>query len=49
MYETFKRYPWVLPIAFYEDQGTLISNLALKVIDPAEQKAMEQTNYLSGK
>ena len=49
MYETFPRYPWVLPIAFYEDQGALLSDLALKVIDPAEQKAMEQTNYLSGK
>jgi hypothetical protein len=45
MYETFSRYPWVLPIARYESQAALIFDLPLKVIEPAEHKAREQTSY----
>ena len=42
-YETFPRYHWVLPIARYEDQATLISDLSTRVIGPAEEKALGQT------
>jgi uncharacterized protein YjbI with pentapeptide repeats len=45
MYETFPRYPWVLPIARYESQEALLANLQSEIIDPAENKAREQTNY----
>jgi uncharacterized protein YjbI with pentapeptide repeats len=42
MYDHIKRYPWVLPTFFYENQDALIAELALKVIAPAEAKADEQ-------
>lgn len=41
MYDHIKRYPWVLPVS-YEDQQDLLANLGPKVIVPAEQKATEQ-------
>jgi hypothetical protein len=45
MYETFPRYPWVLPTCLYENQAALISDLPHKIIAPAEQKANEQVSY----
>jgi hypothetical protein len=38
MYETFTRYPWVLPIARYESCDELIATLKGQIIDPAERK-----------
>ena len=43
MFERFKRYPWVLPAFFYEDQDSLLAALTEKVIEPAEKKVREQT------
>jgi hypothetical protein len=42
MYETFPRYPWVLPAARYENAESLIAEIVTKVIEPAERKAREQ-------
>jgi hypothetical protein len=43
MYDHIRRYPWVLPLVLYENQETLLKELELKVIVPAEAKAKEQT------
>jgi hypothetical protein len=42
MYETFTRYPWVLPIGNYESCDGVISILKEQIIDPAERRAFEQ-------
>lgn len=42
MYETFPRYPWVLPAARYENPENLLAHLAAVVIEPAERKARQQ-------
>jgi hypothetical protein len=42
MYDHIKRYDWVLPLVEYENQQTLMSELELKVIVPAEAKAKQQ-------
>jgi hypothetical protein len=36
MFEHFKRFPWVLPVALYKDEGELLESLEQKVILPAE-------------
>jgi hypothetical protein len=41
MIEHLQRYPHVLPTFRYESQDDLIAQLAKKVIDPAEKKALE--------
>jgi Pentapeptide repeats (8 copies) len=41
MFEHFARYPWVLPIYRYTNEGSLLQSLKEKVIEPAEQKAKE--------
>jgi hypothetical protein len=43
MLEHFKRYPWVLPTVRYRNPHELSAILQEKVLDPAEQKAQEQT------
>jgi hypothetical protein len=45
MYEEFADYPWVLKIARYTDQNTLLENVKAQIIDPAERKAQEQVAY----
>ena len=42
MFEHFKRFPWVLPIYRYQDQASLLAELEMQVIAPAEAKAREQ-------
>jgi hypothetical protein len=39
MFETFKRYAWVLPTYYYQDQQHLLGTLEANVIQPAAQKA----------
>src|SRR6266516_582794 len=39
MFEHFTRFPWVLPVYRYTDEGSLLKSLQKKVIIPAEQKA----------
>jgi uncharacterized protein YjbI with pentapeptide repeats len=41
MFVDFYKYPWVLPIYFYTDQGHLLATLKGQVIEPAEQKAKD--------
>jgi hypothetical protein len=41
MFEHFRHYPWVLPVAFYESQEQLIGLLEQKLIAPAESKLRE--------
>jgi hypothetical protein len=41
MYDHIERYPWVLPLVKYKNQGSLSKDLELKVIVPAEAKAKE--------
>jgi hypothetical protein len=41
MFEHFRRYPWVLPLALYKTPDELIASLEQKVITPAETKVME--------
>ncbi len=41
MFEHFKRYAWVLPVAMYESQDKLLRSLEQKVIIPAEAKLNE--------
>jgi uncharacterized protein YjbI with pentapeptide repeats len=41
MFEHFKRYPWVLPLALYGGQEELLSSLEQRVILPAEAKVRE--------
>ena len=36
MFETFKRYPWVLKLFQYHDQSDLVEQLRQQVIEPAE-------------
>jgi len=43
MYDHIKRYTWVLPLFEYESQKTLLQDLELRVIAPAEEKAKELT------
>jgi len=43
MYDHIKRYAWVLPLFEYESQKTLLQELELRVIAPAEEKAKELT------
>jgi hypothetical protein len=38
MFEHFRRYDWVLPVALYNDQDELLNTLIEKVITPAEVK-----------
>ena len=42
MFESIRRYPWVLEPFRYNNQGELLDALKEKVINPAEQKADEQ-------
>jgi hypothetical protein len=35
MFEHFKKYAWVLPVAFYESEDELLRSLEQKVIEPA--------------
>jgi uncharacterized protein YjbI with pentapeptide repeats len=42
MFESFTRYPWVLPIVTYDCQDGVIGMLKEKIIEPAERKALEQ-------
>lgn len=42
MYETFTRYPWVLPIVNYDCRDEAIEIFKDKIIDPAERKVLEQ-------
>ena len=39
MFEHFTKFPWVLPVYRYADEGSLLKSLQKKVITPAEQKA----------
>ena len=41
MFEHFKRFAWVLPVAFYESQEELFAWLEQNVIVPAEMKLKE--------
>lgn len=41
MFEHFKRYPWVLPMALYGSQEELLGSLEARVILPAEAKLRE--------
>ena len=41
MFESFKSYPWVLPIYYYDSTASLIANLNDHVIGPVEAKARE--------
>lgn len=41
MFEHFKKFPWVLPVAFYDSQDELLRSLEQKVIVPAETKLKE--------
>ena len=41
MFEHFIRFPWVLPVYRYTDEGSLLQSLKKHVIEPAEQKARE--------
>jgi len=41
LFETFKAYPWVLPIYHYTDLTGLLESLKENIIEPAEQKAQE--------
>jgi len=43
MYDHIRRYAWVLPLFEYESQKTLLQDLELRVIAPAEEKAKELT------
>ena len=42
MYSHITRYPWVLPLLTYDNHLTLLPQLELRVIAPAEAKAREQ-------
>lgn len=42
MFETFLRYPWVLPIYTYESKEKLLATIKENIIIPAEEKAKEQ-------
>jgi len=44
MFETFRRYPWVLSIHVYRDLNDLMATLEDKVIIPAEVKSEEVRN-----
>lgn len=44
MFVDFRKYRWVLPIYRFPDQASLLQSLKENVIDPAEQKALEQKN-----
>ena len=41
MFEHFTRFPWVLPVYRYTDEGSLLQSLKENIIEPAEQKAQE--------
>ena len=41
MFEHFTKYPWVLPVYRYGDEGSLLQSLQEHIIAPAEQKAQE--------
>ena len=41
MFRDLRMYPWVLPIARYEDIPGLLAALKAQVIEPAERKAKE--------
>jgi uncharacterized protein YjbI with pentapeptide repeats len=43
MFEHFRRYPWVMTPVLYENEETLLADLADKVIAPAAAKAREQS------
>jgi len=43
MFEHFRRYPWVMEPILYENEQTLLADLANKVIAPAAAKAREQS------
>ena len=42
MYDSFARYPWVLPIYQYESEQMLLANLKTAVVDRAERTAAKQ-------
>ncbi len=44
LFEHFKRYPWVLPVHYYENHDTLIANIDQNIVVPAENKAKEVRN-----
>ena len=39
MFKDYWKYPWVLPVHWYEGPERLLATLAEKVIGPAEEKA----------
>lgn len=41
MFEDFRRYPWVLPAAMYDDSADLVAKLDESIIRPAELKAQQ--------
>jgi hypothetical protein len=41
MFESFKKYHWVLSIYEYSDLDELLSSLGENVIEPAEAKVIE--------
>jgi uncharacterized protein YjbI with pentapeptide repeats len=41
MFESFRRYPWVLETFYYDDPDELLASIDAKVISPAETKAKE--------
>ena len=38
MFDSFRRYPWVLETHYYESTAALLSNLTQYVIEPAERR-----------
>jgi uncharacterized protein YjbI with pentapeptide repeats len=45
MFESFKSYPWVLPIVRYDDQKSLLNTMNERVIEPAELMAIDIADH----
>ena len=41
MFESIRRYPWVLDTYYYDNLDDVLTSLEAKVISPAETKARE--------